>query len=106
FQHSHATIGGITLLAIGIISMAIGSVYFQKVQLQLPSLVINTWQVLFGGILLIVPAFVLESGQPVAFDVNFIIYLVWSVLGVSILGMILWFYLLREDAVKANIWMF
>ncbi|WP_078412453.1 DMT family transporter [Priestia abyssalis] len=105
-QNSHSTLSGIFLLMIGMVSMAIGSVYFQKEKLQLPSLVINAWQVLFGGIILIVPSMMLETGKPFVFDMNLVIYLVWSVLGVSIFAMILWFYLLKQDAVKANIWLF
>ncbi|WCK53220.1 EamA family transporter [Aneurinibacillus sp. Ricciae_BoGa-3] len=105
-QNSHSTLSGIFLLTIGMVSMAIGSVYFQKEKLQLPSLVINTWQVLFGGIILIVPSMILESSKPFVLDKNLILYLVWSVFGVSIFAMVLWFYLLKQDAVKANIWLF
>ncbi|MED4241110.1 DMT family transporter [Priestia megaterium] len=105
-QEGHATFSGIILLLIGMISMAIGSVYFQKQKLQLPSLVINAWQVLFGGVILIIPSILLELDEPFVFDVNLIIYLVWSVLGISIFAMILWFYLLKQDAIKANIWLF
>src|SRR5699024_7341628 len=102
FDNSESTLTGILLLVTGIVSMAIGSVYFQKVNLQLPSLVINAWQVLFGGIILIIPLLILEWDKPVIVDLNFILYLVWSVLGISILGMVLWFYLLKQDAVRAN----
>lgn len=105
-ENSHSTWSGIFLLMTGMVSMAIGSVYFQKAKLQLPSLVINAWQVLFGGIILIIPSLVLEAGKPLVWDTNLILYLVWSVLGVSILAMLLWFYLLKQDAVKANIWLF
>ncbi|MFD6441389.1 DMT family transporter [Peribacillus sp. NPDC060186] len=105
-ENSHSSLSGIFLLMIGMVSMAIGSVYFQKAKLQLPSLVINAWQVLFGGLILIVPSMVLEMGKPIEFDKNLIIYLLWSVLGVSIFAMVLWFYLLSQDAVKANIWLF
>lgn len=105
-QDGHSTLSGILLLLIGMISMAIGSIYFQKQKLQLPSLVINAWQVLFGGIILIIPSMLLELDEPVLFDMNLVLYLVWSVLGVSIFAMILWFYLLKQDAVKANIWLF
>jgi probable blue pigment (indigoidine) exporter len=49
---------------------------------------------------------VLEMGKPIVLDKNLIIYLLWSVLGVSIFAMVLWFYLLNQDAVKANIWLF
>jgi probable blue pigment (indigoidine) exporter len=105
-QEGGGHLGRDDILMIGMVSMAIGSVYFQKAKLQLPSLVINAWQVLFGGIILILPSIFLESGKPLVFDKNLIMYLVWSVFGVSILAMVLWFYLLKQDAVKANIWLF
>ncbi|SFE62203.1 DMT family transporter [Alteribacillus iranensis] len=105
-ENSHSTVSGIFLLMIGMVSMAIGSVYFQKAKLQLPSIVINGWQVLFGGIILIIPAIVLEWDKPLIVDLNLVIYIVWSVLVVSILAMVLWFYLLKQDTVKANIWLF
>ncbi|MED4241010.1 DMT family transporter [Priestia megaterium] len=105
-EHSHSTWSGLLLLIIGMVSMAIGSVYFQKQKLELPSLVINAWQVLFGGVILILPSIILEFNKPFILDLNLIMYLVWSVLGVSIFAMILWFYLLKQDAVKANIWLF
>ncbi|MEI2329899.1 DMT family transporter [Priestia megaterium] len=105
-QHSHSTWSGLLLLIIGMVSMAIGSVYFQKQKLELPSLVINAWQVLFGGVILILPSIILEFNKPFILDLNLIMYLVWSVLAVSIFAMILWFYLLKQDAVKANIWLF
>ena len=66
-ENSHSSLSGITLLIIGMVSMAIGSVYFQKVILQMPSLVINAWQVLFGTLILIVPSMVLEMGKPIDF---------------------------------------
>lgn len=103
---SHATISGLVLLGVGMISMAVGSVYFHKVKLNLPSIVINTWQVTIGGILLIPPTFLFESEASVKVDMFFIGSLIWLVLAVSIGAMLLWFYLLKQDTVKANNWLF
>ena len=102
---SHATIGGILLLAVAIMSMAIGSLIYKKMDLQLPSIVINTWQVVFGGLILVIPALLLEAGQPIKMDMNIIGYLLWSVFALSIFNLSLWFYLLKKDAITANNWL-
>lgn len=102
---SHATIGGILLLAVAIMSMAIGSLIYKKMDLQLPSIVINTWQVVFGGLILVIPTLLLEAGQPIKMDMNVIGYLIWSVFALSIFNLSLWFYLLKKDAITANNWL-
>nr|WP_106782786.1 EamA family transporter [Lysinibacillus timonensis] len=102
---SHATIGGLFLLAVAILSMATGSLVYKKMDLQLPSIVINTWQVVFGGLILVIPTVLLEAGQPITVDVNMIGYLLWSVFALSIFNLSLWFYLLKKDAIIANNWL-
>lgn len=102
---SHATIGGILLLSCAIISMAIGSLVYKKTNLQLPTIVINTWQVVFGGVILIIPTILLESGEQITFDIHLIGYLIWSVFALSIFNLSLWFYLLKKDALIANNWL-
>lgn len=102
---SHASIGGILLLAVAILSMAVGSLVYKKTDLQLPSIVINTWQVVFGGLILVLPTILLETDQSITFDINVIGYLLWSVFALSIFNLSLWFYLLKKDAIKANNWL-
>ncbi|MDR4887533.1 DMT family transporter [Fredinandcohnia sp. QZ13] len=98
---------GFVILGIGMTSMATGSVYFKKVNLKLPSIVINTWQVLIGGILLIPVTYILEKNV-YFLNLDFYLYgsLIWLVFVISIGTMILWFYLLKQDTVKANNWLF
>ncbi|SFA75725.1 Permease of the drug/metabolite transporter (DMT) superfamily [Cohnella sp. OV330] len=102
---SHATLSGIILLVSAMVSMAVGSLVFKKANLQLPTLVINAWQVFIGGIILIVPTLFLESGKPLNMDIHLVEYLLWSVVGLSIISMGLWFHLLKHDAVRANNWL-
>ncbi|MGG4108375.1 DMT family transporter [Paenibacillus lautus] len=103
--NSHASLSGILLLVLAMVSMAVGSLVFKKANLQLPNLVINAWQVFIGGMIIMIPALFLESGNPVNVDVHLVEYLIWSVFGLSIFSMGLWFYLLKQDAVKANNWL-
>ncbi|MCM3268080.1 DMT family transporter [Paenibacillus elgii] len=102
---SHATFSGILLLILAMISMAVGSLVYKKANLQLPNLVINAWQVFIGGILLIIPTLFFESEKPINVDIHLVEYLLWSVFGLSIISMGLWFYLLKQDAVRANNWL-
>ncbi|MCY9002474.1 DMT family transporter [Peribacillus frigoritolerans] len=102
---SKSSIVGIILLICAVISMAVGSLIYKRVNLQLSTLVVNTWQVVFGGLILIIPALLLESGESITFDINFFGYLFWSVFVLSIFNINLWFYLLKKDAIKANNWL-
>ncbi|WP_213650392.1 DMT family transporter [Paenibacillus sp. J23TS9] len=102
---SHATLSGILFLTFAMVSMAVGSLIFKKADLQLPNLVINAWQVFIGGILLLIPTLFLESGKPINLDIHLVEYLLWSVFGLSIISMSIWYYLLKQDAVKANNWL-
>lgn len=102
---SGATVAGILFLIGAVVSMAVGSLLYKKMDLQLPPIVINTWQVVFGGMVLIIPTVLLEAGQPIVFDMNLVGYLLWSVFALSIVNLSLWFYLLKEDAIIANNWL-
>ncbi|MGG3122763.1 EamA family transporter [Priestia megaterium] len=102
---SHSSIGGILLIIFAMIAMAIGSIIYKKVDLQLPTIVVNTWQVIIGGVILLIPTLILDSGKPITIDFHFIGYLLWSVFALSIFNINLWFYLLKKDALKANNWL-
>ncbi|MGE7667200.1 DMT family transporter [Ureibacillus composti] len=102
---SQSSIGGILLIIFAMVAMAVGSLIYKKVDLQLPTIVVNTWQVIIGGLILLIPTLILESGEPVNIDIHFIGYLLWSVFALSIFNVNLWFYLLKKDAIKANNWL-
>ncbi|MBS4190569.1 EamA family transporter [Bacillus sp. FJAT-49705] len=105
--NSDATVTGLIILGLGMVSMAIGSVYFTKCNLNLPSIVINTWQVTIGGLVLIPITYVLEKEiYFLKLDLYLIGSLTWLVFIISIGTMLLWFYLLKQDTVRANNWLF
>jgi len=105
--NSDATVTGIIILGLGMVSMAIGSVYFTKCNLNLPSIVINTWQVTIGGLVLIPITYVLEKEfYFLKLDLYLFGSLTWLVFIISIGTMLLWFYLLKQDTVRANNWLF
>ncbi|NUU60474.1 DMT family transporter [Paenibacillus agri] len=102
-----ASISGLIILGIGMLSMAVGSVFFKKVNLDLPSIVINTWQLCIGGIVALPIAYFLEKDtfffKP---DMHLLGSLIWLVFVISIGTMLLWFFLLKQDPVRANNWLF
>lgn len=100
------TLLGLLILGTGIFSMGIGSVYFQKIQLDLPLVVINTWQIILGSLIALPFVFLLEPVFYIQTDRYFLFGLFWQVVMISILAMLLWFYLLKIDAVKANNFLF
>ncbi|MFJ7728618.1 DMT family transporter [Neobacillus sp. NPDC097160] len=106
FVHNSATSFGLIMLTIGMLSMAFGSVYFKRCNLRLPGIVINTWQILIGSLFLIPFSYFLEKNIDFKFDAYFYGSLLYLSLIISILGMILWFFLLKHNPVKANTWLF
>ncbi|MFF2753072.1 DMT family transporter [Psychrobacillus sp. NPDC058041] len=98
---------GLLILGLGMVSMSIGSVYYKKSNLSLPNIVINTWQVLIGGVVLIPITYILEKDSYfIKMDYYLLGSLIWLVFIISIATMLLWFYLLKQDAVRANNWLF
>lgn len=105
--NSEAIVYGLIILGLGMVSMAMGSVYFKKVNLNLPNIVINTWQVSIGGVVLIPITYILEKEKYfLKLDYYLLGSLIWLVFIISIGTMLLWFYLLKQDTVRANNWLF
>lgn len=105
--NSKEIVFGLIILGLGMVSMAMGSVYFKKVNLNLPNIVINTWQVSIGGVVLIPITYILEKEKYfIKFDYDLLGSLIWLVFIISIGTMLLWFYLLKLDPVRANNWLF
>jgi probable blue pigment (indigoidine) exporter len=66
--------------------------------------VINGWQVLIGGLLLLPFTLIFEGGHT-TYDNRFWLSIAWLVVPVSIGAVQLWLYLLKQDAVKASLWL-
>lgn len=96
---------GLGLLMLSMLTYSYGSVYYSSVSWTLPRMVINGWQVLLGGLLLLPFAVVFYQGNN-TFDLTFGLSLLWLVVPVSILSLQLWLRLLKADAVKASLWLF
>lgn len=105
-KDTQATVLGVIILAIGMLSMGIGSVCFTKYDMKINRLVINTWQIIFGSLFAVPLSFLLDTNPYINLDMNFAMGLFWQVVMTSIVSMLLWFYLLKKDPIKANNYLF
>jgi drug/metabolite transporter (DMT)-like permease len=105
-QNSYATIEGLLILLGGMVSVSAATVYYARIQWRLPNLVINGWQVLLGGILLLPFTLAFADFKASQYDERFWASLFWLVIPVSVAALQLWFYLVRQDAVRASLWLF
>lgn len=104
-EDGYATVWGVALLVLSMLTYSIGAVYYASVKWTLNRSVINGWQVLIGGLLLL-PFTLFFEGGGTHYDLRFWLSIGWLVIPVSIGAVQLWLYLLKEDAVKASLWLF
>jgi probable blue pigment (indigoidine) exporter len=105
-KNSFADVEGLIILSISMISYSVGTVYYSSQKWDLPLLVINGWQVLLGGILLVPITYFFTDWSNNTYDVKFWFSVLWLVIPVSIGAVQLWLYLLKLDPVKASLWLF
>ena len=110
-QNSYATIEGLLILLGGMVSVSAATVYYARIDWRLPDLVINGWQVLLGGLLLLPFTGLMAVIDPVNFvtsryDGRFWLSVFWLIVPVSVVALQLWFYLVRQDAIRASLWLF
>jgi probable blue pigment (indigoidine) exporter len=104
-RNGYASLFGLCLLVVCMFIYSLGSVYYASVRWKLSRAAINGWQVLIGGILLL-PFTLYFEGSQTQYDFRFWMSLLWLVIPVSIGAVQLWLYLLKEDAVRASLWLF
>lgn len=103
---SYATMEGLLILLVGMISVSAATVYYASIKWTLSNIVINGWQVLMGGCVL--SPFMLLTSDVKNSHLNSVFWLsvFWLIVPVSIIALQLWFYLVKLDAVKASLWIF
>lgn len=104
-QTSQVTLPGLLLMALSMGAYSFGSVYYSSITWSLPRAVINAWQVLIGGIM-IVPLTWFMHNQPNHFDLRFWFSVFWLIIPVSIAAVQLWMRLLKSDPVQASLWLY
>lgn len=105
-KNSFADVEGLIILSVSMISYSVGTVYYSSQKWTLPLLVINGWQVLLGGILLVPITLFFTDWTNNKYDLRFWSSVFWLVIPVSIVAVQLWLYLLKKDPVKASLWLF
>ena len=105
-RNSYATVEGLVILLIGMISVSAATVYYARLQWRLPNLIINGWQVMLGGLLLLPFTLLTTDFQTSHYDRRFWVSVFWLILPVSVAALQLWFYLVRQNPIRASLWLF
>lgn len=103
-QNGYATLTGMVLLILSMLTYSIGSVYYASVKWTLGRSSINGWQVFIGGLLLLPFTLIFEGGGT-TYDTRFWLSITWLIIPVSIVAVQLWLYLLKIDTVRASLWL-
>ncbi|MEO6914747.1 MAG: EamA family transporter [Chitinophagaceae bacterium] len=103
---SHASVEGLFILLVAMISVSVATVYYTSVDWRLPNIVINGWQVLIGGLFLLPFTIFAADFNNATLDLNFWLSVFWLIIPVSVVALQLWFYLVKIDAVQASLWLF
>jgi probable blue pigment (indigoidine) exporter len=105
-HNSYATVDGLLILLAAMVSVSAATVYYARIQWSMENIVINGWQVLLGGVLLL--PFTLLTANFKASHLNYQFWgaVMWLIVPVSIAALQLWFYLVKQDAVRASLWLF
>jgi probable blue pigment (indigoidine) exporter len=105
--NSTATVWGLSLMGLSMLSYSVGVIYYARRAWKVPSLVVNGWQVLLGGLMLTPFTFLLhQKGAVNHYDFRFFWSELWLIIPVSIVSVQLWLYLLKVNTVKASMWLF
>lgn len=105
-QNSYATVEGLVILLLGMIAVSAATVYYARIKWRLPNLVINGWQVFLGGFQLLPFTLLTADFNTAHYDSRFWASVFWLIIPVSVAALQLWFYLVRQDAIRASLWLF
>lgn len=105
-QNAYATPLGLVFLFSSMLTYSIGTVYFSSRTWNLSLLVINGWQVLFGGIALLPFTLLFSNFSNNQWGLNLWASILWLAIPVSIGAVQLWLHLLKIDTVRAALWLF
>ena len=103
---AHASVQGLLIMLGSMLSVSAATVYYARFEWRLPPLIINGWQVFLGGLLLLPITLVVADFEPERFNSTFWVAVLWLVIPVSVIALQMWFYLVRQDAVRASLWLF
>jgi len=102
---STATLSGLLLVIIAMVSQAVGAVYLKRAALELPSGMINAWQLVLGLGFLLPFAAALDGGAGLRPNPQMISGLAWSIVMVSVVANALLFTMQKRDPLWASTWL-
>jgi len=102
---STATLSGLLLVIIAMVSQAVGAVYLKRAALDLPSGMINAWQLVLGLGFLLPFAAALDGGAGLRPTPQMISGLAWSIVMVSVVANALLFTMQKRDPLWASTWL-
>lgn len=95
------------LLVLSIAFLVTGTILFKRIPADQDLIVLNAGQLFVAGVALIVPSVLLEDLGSVRLTASFLASQAYLIAGVSWVGMVIWFWLLRHgDATRASSWFF
>jgi Permeases of the drug/metabolite transporter (DMT) superfamily len=107
YQESHASLLGLGILFLSMLSYSAGAIYFARQDWgDLHILTINGWQTLIGGVCLLPFMVVFFDRSANVFAPQWWGAVIWLAIPVSIIAVLLWLYLLRDNPVNASAWLF
>ena len=99
--------GAMGLMVVSIASLVAGTLLFKRAEPRVDLLVLNGGQLLVAGLVLAMPVLVWEDLHTVRLTVSFLAAQAYLIVGVSWVGMLIWFWLLRHgDATRASAFFF
>jgi len=101
---SFEVIFGEKLIVIAAIIWAISNTYYRKFVSELPQVQVSAFQMSVGAIILILAAFMMESGNPIILNATSIYYILFSGVFASAVCFLIWFMIMSiVDMVTATI---
>lgn len=106
-QSSLTTVEGILYMTASMVSYSIGTLYYSRQKWKdLHILTINGWQTLLGGIFLLPFLIYSYEGSKNVYNAAFWLSVSWLAFPVSILAVLAWLHLLKENPIKSSFWLF
>ncbi len=103
---SYAEPIGLLFLTISMLSYSLGTIFYIKKTWPIDPLVLNGWQVFFGGLIILPFSLYLYEPSLNHFNLSFWGSLSWLIFMVSIFTVQIWLYLLKIDPEKSSLWLF
>lgn len=95
------------LLVLSIAFLVAGTILFKRIRPDQDLVAVNAGQLFAAGVALMAPSVALEPLDSVRFTLSFLAAQAYLIAGVSWVGMLIWFWLLRHgDATRASAWFF